>query len=276
MDFLNKSNNNRRPGQRQQSVLLTAVSTAALLSVCSIGAAHAEIANGPDMLLSDLAPVTDAELDKNRGGFSIGNISLWVGMTVTTTIQGASPSPISVTTNFTVDTPGQLTDLGSQISGDVATQVGNTLADVGIGSGSNNSSKNAAPASQQVADNTPPPAGTQQNNAQQVQSPPPPPAPTGDTKIVDNTPPAGFSAKLDPTTNSLNLTNNAGTNVNVSAVHGLLTTITNNLSGVTVQTQVDLNYVVQNYTNLVANGQNFQHALSLAQQMLSIHGIAGH
>ncbi len=335
MDITKKSKNNSRHFTRHQALLLTAASTVALLSVAPMSAAHAEVANAPDMLLADLAPVSDSELAQNRGGFSIGNISLSVGLTVTTAIQGASINPVSVTTNFSIDMPGQLTNLGTQIAGDVANQVSNTLSDAGIGQGSDNSSKGASntpstqnsvpasppPAPVSLASNTPSPPPPPQNTGSGGQpltqnitvasntpqspppppvspppspssspapsqvsavvplsppSPPPPPAPAGGATITNTSPPATFTASVDPVTNSISLTNNAGTNLNLSTANGLITTITNNLSGVSVQTQVDLNYVVNNYYDVIANAHNFQQAMSIAQQMLAVRGITGH
>jgi hypothetical protein len=243
--------------------------------------------DAPDYLLSDVAPVSDSELAQNRGGFAVGNLNISFGLSITTNIQGPAIDPITVTTNFTVDTPGHLTNLGTQISN----QVNDRLAQAGIGGGSNNANTppaaptntNAPVATEMhVASNGPSgSAGSDPSVGQNspstnsnVQTNSVSQGATGGAAITDGT---TFTAQLDPASNSLSLTNNAGTNVGISTANGILTTISNTLGDVSVQTQVDLNFAINNYRNTVLqNSQTFQQAMSIAQQMLAIRGLAGH
>ena len=306
MNILNKSKKDREAPQRHRALLLTAASTAAVLCISPLSIAHAEVMNPPDMLTPDVAPVSDAELDQNRGGFSIGGVNFSVGMTVRTTIEGASDAPVSVTTNFSIDKPGVLTNLGpSVVSG-----VHDTLADAGIGNANTSSpGQSSGPVSPPPPPASPPPppaspdvtAGNTQttttssnsssggttsggssglvadNSVTHSTGNTPGPGPSLQSNAVSPSPPPPptFTAKVDPNTNSINLTNNAGTNVGVSTAQGLLTTISNQLNGVTVSTEVDLNYVIHNYQEVVTNSQNFQQAMSIAQQLLALHGIMG-
>jgi len=321
--------NNHAPRQRNQALLLTAAG-AAILAAVPLNAASADEIDAPAVLLADVTPVSDAELAQNRGGFSIGTLDIAVGFSVTTSVQGPNITPISVTTNYSINQPGQLTNLGAQIS----SQVNTTLAQSGLGGSSNDKpdappspdpgtqqlASNAAvtpppipnpsgqgssdPTTTSIAANNPPPplVQTPSNPDPNLNTPNNPPAPLAQTpsnpnstansntpnnpptSLVQNTAPpspgdnskSSFTVQADPLTSSINITNNDGAKVGVSTANGILTTVTNSLDNVTVQTQVDLNYAINNYHDVIQNAQAFQQAMNLAQQMLAIRGIAGH
>lgn len=274
--ILHKTNN--EPRQRNRALLLTAAGAAVLVAL-PLHSASAEEIDAPAALLSDVAPVSDAELAENRGGFSIGNMNFNIGLTVTTAIQGPNINPISVTTNYSVDT-GNLTNLGTTISN----QVNNTLAQSGIGGGSKDN-QDKAPETQSasnfavgnVSNPDPPPSDPKPSNSNTPDNP-------VTTQLAQNTGPqnpgdngkSSLNVQSNTQGTSISITNPAGTNVNVSADNGLLTTVTNTMNDVTIQTKVDLNFALNNYHNVIQNAQAFQQAMNLAQQMLAIRGIAGH
>jgi hypothetical protein len=71
------------------------------------------------------------------------------------------------------------------------------------------------------------------------------------------------------------ISNGIGTSVNVSTAQGIVTTIQNTLNNMSFQTKVDLNYVVNNYGNVLSDSQAFHQAASLAQQMLILPTLPG-
>jgi hypothetical protein len=279
--------NNYGPFRRSQLLLLTAAS-AAILAVVPLQAASAEEVDAPAYLLPDMAPVSDTELSQNSGGFSIGNLDVSFGFTITTSIHGAMITPVQIVQNFGVDSPGHVSDLGTQIHNDV-----NPATISGGDGGSNGKDAPAATSSDLVASSNLAPSsdpapqnaggGLQVGQNQVNLNLPGVPnssttqGTTGDAKIADGTPnntKTTFTQQLDPQTGGFSLTNDLGTKVDVSTAHGILTTVTNTLDNVSVQTQVDLNYAINNYQGLIQNAQAFQQAMSLAQQMLAIHGLS--
>ncbi|MFZ1991618.1 MAG: hypothetical protein WAW96_17825 [Alphaproteobacteria bacterium] len=253
-------NENHTARQRHQVLLMTAAS-AAILAAFPLNAASAEEIDAPAVLLADVAPVPDAELAENRGGFSIGHLNVSFGFTMTTNIQGPTmPDPITVTTNYTVDEPGHVTTTGPQVSG--AQSFASTSSD----------------------QNDPSPAGTQQSNTNHGQqgnsNSNSSTSNSSNAQLAQNTPDNGkptLTVQSNPQGNSFSISSNAGTtNVGVSTAQGILTTIANTANDTTIQTQVDLNYVVNNYHDIVQNAHAFQQALNIAQQMLALRGIAGH
>ncbi len=61
---------------------------------------------------ADLTPLSDSTLETQRGGFAVGNYNINVGVTVTTSIDGFA----QVTTNISVEMPGELQNMGDQIA----------------------------------------------------------------------------------------------------------------------------------------------------------------
>lgn len=114
-----------------RNVLRSGTAIAAiLLGTCN----HAIAADDLDASLSGLAPVSAEELGANRGGFSIGPVSISIGFTLATSVTGGSlGSGVTVTTNFTVSSPGNLENLGTTIKSAVNSNLENagvtTLAD---------------------------------------------------------------------------------------------------------------------------------------------------
>lgn len=84
----------------------TSVSGSGVLST-----AQAHISDEMEVF-ADLQPLDDMALEQQRGGFKIGNFDINVGVSVTTTVEGFA----TVTTNISVEMPGELKNLGTQIS----------------------------------------------------------------------------------------------------------------------------------------------------------------
>ena len=299
--ILHKNNKDQSPATRQRnSALLLTAAGAAVLAAIPLHASAEEI-DAPAVLLADVAPVSDAELDQNRGGMVVGGINFSLSINVGISIQGPTINPISVKTNYSVDTPGTLTNLGTQINNTVngalqqaglgsapapdnkgsstpATQTIGNVAVTNVPSGGSDSSSSGAggAGSSGGASGTGDTGGSSSANAGSNSS-------SANTEVADNSqPPApdngkpNFSVQSNPQSNSVNISNDAGTNVNLSTANGILTTVSNQANDVTVQTQVDFNYAVNNYRQVVQNAQAFQQAMNLAQQMLAMRGIAGH
>lgn len=76
---------------------------------------------------ADLEPMNQEALDEARGGFSVGNVNIHVGVTVETAIDGF----VTVTTNFTMSMPGLLQNMGTDIKTitDAATQAANAAVE---------------------------------------------------------------------------------------------------------------------------------------------------
>lgn len=70
-----------------------------------------------DNSLSGLTPVSSDELGAERGGFAIGSVNVSFGFSLSTSISGGTLGQgVTVTTNFTVSTPGNLQNLGTTIT----------------------------------------------------------------------------------------------------------------------------------------------------------------
>lgn len=66
----------------------------------------------PDELFADLAPLGDEELDRQRGGFRVGNLDISIGVSVKSTIDGFA----QVITNFSIPSPGEIVDVDQIVS----------------------------------------------------------------------------------------------------------------------------------------------------------------
>ena len=110
-----------RGAARLRRRLLLSVSTFAVaLCYGGLNAVHpllaidvAEAAASDQMdVFADLTPLSDSMLEAERGGFAVGNYNINVGVTVTTSIDGFA----QVTTNISVEMPGELQNMGGQIA----------------------------------------------------------------------------------------------------------------------------------------------------------------
>jgi len=102
---------------RVRGFLRSGTAVAAILMGC-IGPAFA--GDSLDDSLAGLTPVSSDELSANRGGFAIGAVNVSFGFSLSTSVSGgALGSGVTVTTNFTVSSPGNLQNLGTTISGAV-------------------------------------------------------------------------------------------------------------------------------------------------------------
>lgn len=73
-----------------------------------------------DAALDGLTPMESADLGDQRGGFSFGNMNISFGLSISTTVAGGTLGPgVTVTTNFTINMPGDLKNLGTTITNNV-------------------------------------------------------------------------------------------------------------------------------------------------------------
>jgi hypothetical protein len=91
-------------------------------------------AGAEDMLdLSDLQRISDGSMQKLRGGFNVGSFDISFGVTVTTTVNGATV----LQTSFNVNDPGQISNIKTSVaqnaaSGAPANAGSNTVAGVTV------------------------------------------------------------------------------------------------------------------------------------------------
>lgn len=92
--------------------------TAAAVALCAlmldpvVAGAAMPVGEMAEDMFADLAPLAPESLDAMRGGFRVGNLDINVGVTVTTSIQGL----VDVTSNFSINAPGDLRNLSSEIT----------------------------------------------------------------------------------------------------------------------------------------------------------------
>lgn len=97
---------------------LVSSAAAAVLLAGWVAPAYAEATI--DTALEGLAPMTTADLGDQRGGFSFGNMNISFGLSISTTVAGGTLGPgVTVTTNFTINMPGDLKNLGTTITNNV-------------------------------------------------------------------------------------------------------------------------------------------------------------
>lgn len=233
-----------------------------------------------DYLLADVMPVSDAELSKNRGGFSIGDLNVSFGFSVKTAIRGPDIHPFTVTNNFTVDHPGHVRHLGSQVSydnsGDSQNSQTNGLSVTVASNTPNNSNPITTPPEN---NNSSPSTDHVVLTSNTVNQPSPTTTPTttptsAPTMHTTHTTPSTPPIVIHPT-NSLVKTSSPGVQLSVDTSSGIVTKIQNTVNGMTFTSQVDLNYAVNNYHDIVSNARRFLRAANMADQMLAMHGM-GH
>lgn len=95
-------------GIRRRTVAALTISACLLDPALAVAAMPADPAED---IFADLAPLAAESLDRMRGGFRVGNLDINVGVTVTTSITGL----VDVTSNFSINAPGDLRNLGSEI-----------------------------------------------------------------------------------------------------------------------------------------------------------------
>lgn len=106
---------------------LVSSAAAAVLLAGWVGPVYADATI--DTALEGLAPMTSGDLSGERGGFSFGNMNISFGFSISTTVAGGTLGPgVTVTTNFTINTPGDLKNLGTTITSNVQS----TLKDKGL------------------------------------------------------------------------------------------------------------------------------------------------
>ncbi len=109
--------NNHNALRIRRSLWAGTTAAAAVLIGCMGSATAGETL---DDSLTGLTPVSTDELKANSGGFSIGAVKVSVGFTISTSISGgALGQGMTVTTNFSVITPGNIQNLGSTITNNV-------------------------------------------------------------------------------------------------------------------------------------------------------------
>lgn len=92
--------------------------TAAAVALCAlmldpvVAGAAMPVSHLAEDVFADLTPLAPESLDHMRGGFRVGNLDINVGVTVTTSIQGL----VDVTSNFSINAPGDLRNLSNEIT----------------------------------------------------------------------------------------------------------------------------------------------------------------
>ena len=127
-------------GRRYVGRLLASAAVVAVMSGLPIQSAQAdEFSNGIDDLMdefSDLVAVSEGELAKHRGGMKVGLVDVSFTVNVRTTIENpniAGSGTTIIETGFALgNTPGQFTNLGTQIRNETQQQVQETLQNAGI------------------------------------------------------------------------------------------------------------------------------------------------
>lgn len=153
----------------------------AILALSLNAAAPALAAEGGD-IFADLTPLAAGDMEQMRGGFKVGGYDINIGVTVRTAIDGV----VQVTSNFSIDRPGALQNLSTQITEATQTAVNaaTDAAKIAVAAAEVATGLALAEAKKQVAEAT-----ASIPKATTVAMPPPPPP-------IDA--PAVTTAKLPP------------------------------------------------------------------------------
>jgi hypothetical protein len=274
--------------------LISGAAAAALL-IGWVGPSFAAEATIDDAV-AGLAPMSAAELSDQRGGFSIGPAKVSFGFTVVTSISGGQLGPgVTVTTNFTIDSPGALQNLGTVVT----SNVNSAIDDAGATNDGKLSTTLPAGASNVAAGSDPAlptpsipgpailgapiisdPQVAALANASPVadgiagSTPANSPASggaTGPANLASATVP--FEVQFDPEKGTVSLTAGPDTSVILQYVQGQLTKIENSNNDVQIEHHYSASYVIENYQDIAASAEMHTQLSNLTNQLLALDAL---
>jgi hypothetical protein len=233
-----------------------------------------------DDAVAGLAPMSAEELGDQRGGFSVGAAKITFGFTVVTSISGGDLGPgVTVTTNFTVDSPGALQNIGTTVSSNVNSAVENA------GAGNNGNLSATLPAGvSNVATGSDPalptpslpglaalgaPAISDPKATAQANASPASDGITGSTNLGD----VPFKVQFDAEKGTVALSAGPDTSVILQYVQGQLTKIENSNNDVQIEHSYSANYVIENYQDISASAEMHTQLSNLTNQLLALDAL---
>jgi hypothetical protein len=261
---------------------LAAGAAAAALIIGWVGPGYAAEAT-IDEAVAGLAPMSAAELGEQRGGFTVGPVTISFGFAITTSISGGALGPgVTVTTNFTVNTPGALQNLGTTVTSNVNA----ALAD---GSGAADGNPPAPAGAGGVVAGNDPALPTPLIPGPETFTPPttPDPGTASVGSTVPSAPDSGgavgpanpdsaapaFTLQLDTQAGTIALAAGPDTSVVLQYVQGQLTKIENSNNDVQIQNHVSANYVIENYQDIAGSADLHSQLSNLSNQLIALDGL---
>lgn len=162
------------PAERRSERRRSLAASAAILALSFHAAGPAFAAEAGD-IFADLTPLAANDMDRMRGGFKVGGYDINIGVTVRTAIDGV----VEVTSNFSIDRPGALQNLSTQISeaAQTAVDAATDAAKIAVAVAAAATDQALADAKKQVAD------ATASIPALKAAAPPPPSSPSAAADI---------------------------------------------------------------------------------------------
>lgn len=283
-----------RPAMRRHrdGLMLAAVLGAAFMCSAMAPTAWATVADDDLVDVSGLTQVSDGELDKARGGFSLGAWQIDFGLVIKTAINNVQV----LTTTFNIPNVGQISDIQYKFLHDSTPPSGGQGA-ASQGSSSQDSisqgSTSQESATQSADIGTPPPADQGNPGTPQTQQvagtgaaggDPIPSSTPATPRLVDaGTPDEGSQANQLPAStftvaefaNGVVISNGMGTEIIQQVTGGVLTQIVNQANGIEISHSTELNLFVNNFSQIVSQASARSAFESLALQSILNNPLLG-